>query len=134
MKINKLFLFLFIILGLVSTGIPSLRAADTGDDQRKQMIEMNQKIVKKHQEMIKCLKSKKTVDECRQEMHQNCPMMQGGKDSMMQGGCCGMMQDGNCPMGQGGSCSSMKDGGACPMSGAGGSGMGMGKSDLAPSK
>ncbi|MCC6274021.1 MAG: hypothetical protein IT572_11205 [Deltaproteobacteria bacterium] len=81
------------------------------DPDRQAMIERHEKMAKAHQEMVKCLKSKKSLDECRAKMKESCPMMSGG----------------SCPMmGEGAACGKGGDGACCPMCAGAGCGQGPG--------
>lgn len=44
--------------------------------------EMRQKMARMHELMASCLKSNRSMNECHQEMMQNCPMMKEGKCEM----------------------------------------------------
>lgn len=112
----KLFCSILVLGFLFAFAAP---AYSQGDPDRQAMIERHEKMAKAHQEMVKCLKSKKSLDECRAKMKESCPMMSGGACPMMQGGACPMTGDGApCGKADGSPC--------CPMCAGAGCGQGPG--------
>ena len=54
---------------------------------RQALIEMHEKMAAAHQKMVACLKSDKTVQQCRDEMRKECPMAKSGQCPWMDGSC-----------------------------------------------